>query len=174
MRVSRSFLAISLLCTFLLAVGCSAPDEEQNELIRFPADSFENLLTIGNVTLDTETSSDGNGSLRILFEEGETIPLYTCGDLDVEDAIITYYAEVRSEQLNGIAYLEMWCDFEGGETYFSRGLDMPFTGSADWTTLKTPFLLKEGQNPTNIRLNLVVEGSGMIWIDKIRLLRSPH
>jgi hypothetical protein len=38
----------------------------------------------------------------------------------------------------------------------------------------TPFFLEAGQKPDLIRLNLVVNGTGTVWIDDIRLLRQPH
>ncbi|MCH7556135.1 MAG: hypothetical protein IIB56_01620 [Planctomycetes bacterium] len=49
----------------------------------------------------------------------------------------------------------------------------PLTGTTDWTTEKIPFLLKKGQNPDNVKLNLVIDGKGTVWIDDIRLLKGP-
>jgi len=41
-----------------------------------------------------------------------------------------------------------------------------------WDT-EIPFLLHEGENPDNFKLNLVVGGKGTVWIDDIRLLKGP-
>lgn len=42
-----------------------------------------------------------------------------------------------------------------------------------WTTVETPFFLQKGQNPDNIKLNLVVNGKGTVWIDDIKLIKGP-
>ncbi len=47
------------------------------------------------------------------------------------------------------------------------------TGTTNWTTMETPFFLKKGENPDNIKLNLVIKGKGTVWIDDIRLLKAP-
>jgi hypothetical protein len=33
--------------------------------------------------------------------------------------------------------------------------------------------LKKGQNPDNVKLNLVIDGKGIAWIDDIWLLKAP-
>jgi hypothetical protein len=48
----------------------------------------------------------------------------------------------------------------------------PLTGTTDWTTAETPFLLKRGENPDNVKLNLVIDGKGTVWIDDIRLMNG--
>jgi hypothetical protein len=75
--------------------------------------------------------------------------------------------------MDGQAYLEMMCHFPGKGEFFSRGLMNPLTGTTDWMTIETPFLLKMGENPDNVKLNLVVNGTGTVWIDDIRLLKGP-
>ncbi len=66
----------------------------------------------------------------------------------------------------------MWCHFPGRGEYFSKGLMNPLTGTTDWTTEEIPFLLKRGENPDNVKLNLVIDGKGTVWIDDIRLLKG--
>jgi hypothetical protein len=58
-------------------------------------------------------------------------------------------------------------------TAFSRALQAPLTGSNEWSTQSTPFLLRQGDNPDNAKLNLVVNGTGTVWIDDIRLIMAP-
>ena len=94
------------------------------------------------------------------------------GPIDVENARLIYQAKVRTAGLEGKTYLEMWCHLAGRGEFFSRGLHSALTGSTEWTTLETPFLLRAGERPDAVRLNLVVTGSGTVWIDDIRLLRS--
>jgi hypothetical protein len=38
---------------------------------------------------------------------------------------------------------------------------------------ETPFFLKKGENPDNVKINLVVNGKGSVWIDDIRLVKAP-
>ena len=50
-----------------------------------------------------------------------------------------------------------------------RHVEQPVTGSTDWTSQQTPFRLEAGQNPENLRLNLVIDGSGVVWIDDLEV-----
>ena len=67
----------------------------------------------------------------------------------------------------------MWCCFPGKGEFFSKGLLQPLAGTVDWVTLEAPFLLKESEKPDNIKLNLVIDGRGTVWIDDIRLIKRP-
>ncbi|MGZ3536392.1 MAG: hypothetical protein ACXU9K_14330, partial [Thermodesulfobacteriota bacterium] len=125
------------------------------------------------VQFDKEVSSDGNGSLKITATEPTVVRLFELGDIDVENARLIYQAKVRTEGVEGQVYLEMWCHFAGKGEYFSRGLQTPLTGTTNWTTEETPFFLKKGENPDNVKLNLVINGKGTAWIDDIRVLKGP-
>ena len=103
----------------------------------------------------------------------QTFRLFEVANPGVERCVVTYRAKLKSENLVGRAYLEMWCGFPGQGEAFSRGLDNTLTGSNDWTTHQTPFFLKAGEKPELIRLNLVVEGSGKVSIKDIELLTAP-
>ncbi|MHC4111267.1 MAG: DUF4190 domain-containing protein [Planctomycetota bacterium] len=154
----------------------STPDAiEETELKAFPLDDTEGLITLSGVTIDKQISSDGNGSLRIEETEPTTVRLFETGNIDVENARLIYRALLRTENLQGKAYLEMWCHFPGGGEYFSKGLHAALIGSTgtSWTIKEIPFILKKGQNPDNVKLNLVIEGRGTVWIDDIRLLKGP-
>ena len=150
------------------------PDEiAVTELRRFALDNTEGLITQSGVSIDKQISSDGNGSLRIEATESTTISLFETGDIDIESARLIYQAEVRTENVEGQVYLEMLCRFPFKGEFFSRGLIEPLTGTTNWTTVETPFLLKKGENPDNVKLNLVIDGKGTAWIDDIRLLKAP-
>ncbi len=164
------YFAVTLIA---LLTGCSHVSSAVTGLKHYPIQDLEGVLTRSDVALDPEISSDGNGSLRVSVEQASTIRLYETGDLDVENARLTYQAKLRTENLEGRAYLEMWCQFSGRGEYFSRDLKSPLTGTVDWSAEETPFFLKRGENPDNIKLNLVVEGKGTVWIDDIRLLKAP-
>jgi len=67
----------------------------------------------------------------------------------------------------------MWCHFPGKGEFFSRALQSPLSGSNEWTSQETPFFLKKGENPDNIKINVVVNGKGTVWIDDIHLVKAP-
>jgi hypothetical protein len=165
-----------ILCLIVLALiclsGCQSGSVEATEIAVFPVDSAAGILTKSNAQTDREISNDGNGSVRLTATEPTTFRLYETGDLDIENARLIYQAKVRTDDVDGQVYLEMWCQFDGRGEYFSRALHAPISGTVDWTSQQTPFLLKRGENPDNIRLNLVVDGTGTAWIDDIRLVKS--
>lgn len=165
-------LALCVAMVFVV-VGCSKPSKQVGELKKFPIDNLNGLITLSGVQIDKEISSDGNGSLRITTTEPMVVRLFEVGDIDVENARLIYQAKVRTEGVEGQVYLEMWCHFSGKGEFFSRGLQTPLTGTTDWTTEETPFFLKKGENPDNVKLNLVINGKGTAWIDDIRLLKGP-
>ena len=148
------------------------PASTLTELRSFPLDDKEGLITKIGIQIDNDISSDGNGSLRIETAEPTTIRLFETGDIDIENARLIYQADVRTENVEGKVYLEMLCHFSGKGDFFSKGLLNPLTGTTDWTTAETPFLLKKGENPDNVKLNLVIDGKGNAWIDNIRLLKG--
>ena len=141
-------------------------------VIAYPLDNTEGLITQSGVSFDKAISSDGRGSLRIDATGPTTVRLFETGDVDIEYARLIYQARLRSENVEGRAYLEMWCHFPGKGEFFSKGLMTPVTGTTAWTTAETPFFLKNGENPDNVKLNLVIDGKGIVWIDDIRLLKG--
>ena len=172
MEMRKSVPLIYAMMIFVL-VGCSKPAQQVVELKRFPLDSLEGVITQSGVQIDKEVSSDGNGSLRITATEPTVVRLFELGDINVENARLIYQAKLRTQGAEGQVYLEMWCRFPGKGEFFSRGLQTPLTGTTNWTTEETPFFLKKGENPDNVKLNLVIDGKGTAWIDDIRLLKAP-
>jgi hypothetical protein len=162
---------VVLFSFLVMFTGCSA-SAEVAEVKRFPLDNLEGVLTRSGVSLDRAISSDGGGSVRIVATEPTVVRLFETGDIDVENARLIYQAKVRTEGIKGRAYLEMWCHFSGKGEYFSRGLQSPVSGSTEWTTVETPFFLNAGENPDNVKLNLVIDGSGTAWVDDIRLVKG--
>jgi hypothetical protein len=67
----------------------------------------------------------------------------------------------------------MWCRLPGRGEFFSKGLQQGVKGTTDWSSYETPFILKAGQRPDLIKLNLVGEGAGTVWIKEVELLRTP-
>ena len=99
--------------------------------------------------------------------------LFEINTINVESARLTYQAKLRTKDMDGQVYLEMWCGFADKGEFFSRSLQSPLTGTNDWITVETPFFLEEGQNPDIVKLNLIVDGKGTAWIDDVRILAGP-
>lgn len=162
-------ISLVLLCLLTVAVACSERPAPTVELKHFPLDALEGLKAQTGVFLDSEISADGTASIRIDTDQPVTIPLYEFEDVNVDDAVLMYQARVRTHNMHGEVYLEMWCGFNGKGEFFSRDLETPLTGTTNWSIESTPFYLQKGQKPDYIKLNLVVNGRGSAWIDDIRL-----
>ena len=172
--IYTNILIIILILPLLLFSGCSASNKESGaEVIKkYSLDTLDELIVSKNVELDKVATSDGNGSLKITAEKQKVVTLFETGDVDVENARLIYRARLKSNTLAGKAYLEFWCSFSGKGEYFSRGLNSAISGTSDWVELETSFFLKKGENPDNIKLNLVINGKGTVWIDEIELIKS--
>jgi hypothetical protein len=164
-------MTVALVAALLAA--CSDKGAEPEELARFSLNDGSLVQALENVFYDQARSADGGGSIRVECTEPTTVRLIETDQIDIEQARLIYQAMVRVERLEGRAYLEMWCSFPGAGEYFSRDLATPIEGPTDWTREETWFFLKKGQRPDRIKLNLVVEGTGTLWIDDIRLLKAP-
>jgi len=143
------------------------------EVKHFALNSVEDVRATTGVSFDRQTSSVGKGSIRVDAAEPMIVPLFEVADVSIENAVLIYQASLQSEKLDGKAFLEMWVRVPGKGEFFSRSLDRPITGTTSWMTIATPFFLQAGQKPDLIRLNLVVQGKGRVWIDDIHLKRAP-
>jgi len=170
--IKRSVLYFT--CLFMVfAAACPAKYVETIDIKHYPIDSLEGIITKSGVQMDEKITRDGNGSLRITASKPTTVRLYETGDIDIENARLIYQAKLRTEGVEGQVYIEMWCHFPGKGEFFSRALQSPLSGSNEWTSQETPFPLKKGENPDNVKINLVVNGKGSVWIDDIRLIKAP-
>ncbi|OPY01107.1 MAG: hypothetical protein A4E60_01880 [Syntrophorhabdus sp. PtaB.Bin047] len=171
--MKRACFAIAVLltlCSFL--AGCGEKEAPRTVKV-YPLDNMEGVLTQSNVTFDPAVSVDKRGSLRVDAPSPTTVRLFEVRDVDVDKARLTYQARLKTRDFQGKVYLEMWCVFTGKGEYFSRALETSVTGTTDWVTQETPFFLKKGQRPDVVRLNLVVDGKGTVWIDDVKLVRGP-
>jgi hypothetical protein len=157
----------------IIVCGCLAGQAAAEELKSFPTDSMDGIITRTDVTIDKDVSSTGKGSVKVTASEPRTVRLFETGPIDLDNARLIYKAKLRTDNVKGQAYLEMWCSFPGKGEFFSRGLQSPVSGTNEWTTVETPFFLKTGEKPDNVKLNLVINGTGTVWIDDVKLLEGP-
>lgn len=168
------FIFISTSVSLLIFGMQCVQKTEKTELIKqYLISDLNGLVDSVGVTLDNEITADGNGAFRLTTEHPRTFRLYETGDIDIEEARLLYSAKVRTENVDGYAYIELWCRFLGKGEFYSRALQTRLKGNNDWVVQETPFFLKKGENPVNVRLNLVINGSGTVWIDDITILKAP-
>lgn len=171
-RIKLAGLCFLCFLVFFV-VGCSKERAEKVvEIKHYPVDNLDGIIHKTDVVIDKEISSDGNGSLKISTEMPSVIPLYETGNIDIKHPRLIYQAKVRTEDVDGQVFIEMWCHFAGQGEYFSRAIQSSLTGTNEWASQETPFLLESGQNPDNVKLNIVIKGKGTVWIDDIHLLKS--
>jgi hypothetical protein len=158
----------------LASGGCRTRAAEPVVVGRFPADDLEGVVDASETSLDAQVSSDGKGSIRIEARQPKTVRLFEVRGFEAEDAKLLYRARLKAANVSGKAYLEMLCHFPDGREFFSRGLEDPLSGTAGWTTREIPFFLEKGERPDLVRLNVVVEGTGTVWVDELQLAVVPR
>jgi len=171
--MSRKRLFLGMFFLIMAAGFSGSAADEETVLIHHSLDSLEGIVSQPGLRIDRGMSAEGGGSLRVTAEKPVVIQLIVTGDIKAEKARLIYRAKLRTRKITGRVYLEMWCRFPGKGEFFSRGLHSPLSGSTEWVSREICFILKQGEDPDRIRLNLVIDGTGMVWIDDLYLLRSP-
>lgn len=173
MVIKHKFYYILFILVFLVP-ACDKNSDEGELLASFPLDSIEGVITRDGVKFDNTFSADGSGSLKITVTGDRVVQLFETGNLEVENSTLYYRAKIKTEKLSGQAYLMMLCSFTGKGEFFSKGLGTVKSGNMDWSTAETPFYLKKGGNPDNIKLQIVINGVGTVWIDDIKLIKAVN
>jgi serine/threonine protein kinase len=128
-------------------------------------------------TSDKPITQDGvsveKDGWRIQTTEQRTVRLFEVVNPNIEDCQVLYRAKLKCENLNGTAYLEMLCRFPDGGEAFSKDLLHTLRGTIDWSSYETPFFLQKGERPDLIKLNVVIEGTGTVWIKDVSLRKTP-
>ena len=170
----HKFFSLILICITCVVAACGTLVEKKSgSLVEFDIESIADEAGLEEVEIDREIFADGNESLKISTDKPLVIQLANTGDSDIEDALLIYRAKIRTEDLKGKVYLEMWCSFKGKGQFFSKAIENALTGTNNWTVQEAPFILKKGENPDDIKLNIVISGKGTVWLDNLELLRKP-
>ena len=64
---------------------------------------------------------EGNGWV-VNSEGNQTVRLFEVAGLQLEQCLLTYRAQMKTEALSGRAFLEMWCRLPGRGEFFSKGV----------------------------------------------------
>jgi len=171
-QATRAVLVLLLSTAAALTPGCGGKERAEEVLWSAPVTSLEGVISRDCVDFDAETTSDGNGSIRMVAKDPTTARLFEIQNPGVDNARLIYRAKLKTREVAGDVYLEMWCRVPGSGEYFSRGLHAPITGTTDWTSQEIYFFLEKRQAPDLVKLNLVMTGSGTAWIDEVALLKG--
>lgn len=130
-------------------------------------------FTTSDPTISRDAIVARQDAWHVDSHQEQTIRLFEVANPNVEQCMLTYRAQLKTENMQGRAYLEMWCRLPGRGEFFSKGLHQAAKGTNDWSSHEIPFYLKRGQKPDLLKLNLVVEGKGKVWIREVELLSTP-
>lgn len=124
-------------------------------------------------TITKEAIVSSEGGWLVDVGESQTIRLFEIEIEDIGNCMLTYRAKLKSEDVRGRSFLEMWCRIPGRGEFFSKGFQNALKGTNDWASYEVPFYLKRGQQSDLIKLNLTIEGGGKVWIKNIELSYTP-
>ncbi|MEM9658203.1 MAG: hypothetical protein AAF961_07570, partial [Planctomycetota bacterium] len=115
----------------------------------------------------------GAAAWRINAADSRTVRMFALNPPVLEDCVLTYRVRMATDNVEGRVFLEMRCRFSDQEAVLSRGFHHAVSGSNDWDVYETPLLLRQGQIPEKIELNLVIEGGGTVRISAAELIATP-
>ena len=154
----RFFIILTLV--FNLAPVHAAP------LVAF---GCENLSGISPAfSLDKETKYKGESSICVDAASPCRVTAAQFDGPQKENFTLHSSAMVKTDLNPGAFIFELVVLFDGGY-YYSRAIDQRIVGKKDWQEVTADFLFKEGQTPEKVFVNLIIEGSGKVWIDDIKL-----
>ena len=176
--MKRKFYFITILLFTITTLNYKTLAQEEIEL-DLPISNINEIITQSGVEIDNKISKDDNGSLLVNAQNPITVELFDLDQENFRNKRLTYKAQMRSEDLKatdamrGISYLELIALFPDGEELISRGPRVPISGTTDWRPVETVLYVDKGNTPEKIKLNLIVEGEGKVWIDNIKLEALP-
>ncbi len=110
-----------------------------------------------------------NGGWKLTADKTQTVRLFEIPDPTLKPGRFFYRAKLKTENVKGRAYLEMWVRIPGMGESFSKGFHNALSGDNGWAEYEIPFLLLKGQHPDLVKLNVTIEGGGTVWIKDIEL-----
>jgi hypothetical protein len=139
-----------------------------------PAGPPRKLGAVGRETAAVSEAARWEGNeLRIGATAAETIRLLEIPVETKDQCRLECRFQLRSEDVAGDVYPEMWCRVRGMGECFSKGLQYKLRGTNNWISCELPFYLKQNQYIEHVKLNLVFSGEGRAAIRDIELFETP-
>ena len=157
----------------LSALHCSGPLSAPQVLYQNKLESLDGLLTRAGITLETQ-AWQGRAGIRIDVHGSTGIRLAEVQTRGAAAVVLTYRGHMRSANLTGRAYLEMRCTPSGNRELVSRALDAAVSGTTEWVTQVTRLSLGNEPLAQTVRLNVQVEGSGIVWVQNVLLAQASQ
>jgi hypothetical protein len=160
MKTTPRLLLVAAAAVLAAGLAIGAAAEVGGRTV--PLESPAQLGT--TIAADPEVKREGKASIRVQTRWPTTVCLAEIDDIETDDTTLVFRAQLKAQELEGQAYLEMWVHLEEG-AYYSRGVLAAVRDTTDWQSAETPFQLKPGQVARKVTLNLVVKGKGTVWVD---------
>jgi hypothetical protein len=154
----------------LSALHCSGAPQV---LYHNKLESLDGLLTRDGVTLETQ-AWQGRAGIRIAAHGPTSVCLAEVQTKGAEVVVLTYRGHLRATKLTGRAYLEMRCSIPGKGELVSRALDAAVAGTSEWVTQVTRLSLGNEPRAQTVRLNVQIEGSGVVWVSNVLLAQAAR
>lgn len=120
------------------------------------------------------TSDGGTSVFKITNPPTQRTILFQIDNPEISSEKIAYKTKIRPENLEGEAFIEMLCYFKNKGEFFSRALTEKITGTDGWKETETYFHFTDGLKPESIRLNVIIEGKGTVYVDTIFLYQTLY
>ena len=131
-------------------------------------------FTTDDPTISQDNVEVADGGWKITANGPQTERLFEVPMPPMNAGPFFYRAKLKTENVKGRAYLEMWVRFPGQGEFFSKGFHLALSGTNGWAEYEIPFLLEKGQQPDLVKLNLAIEGGGTVWIKDAELRGRPQ
>lgn len=138
-----------------------------------PGTTVMRKFTTEDKVLTKDIVTQEKDGWKITVKNPQSVKLFEVANPGVDDCTVFYRAKIKTENIQGKAYLEMWLRFPGKGEFFSKGLHMTVTGTTDWSSYEIPFFLKKGEQPDLIKVNVMVDGTGTLHMKEIELVKGP-
>lgn len=157
----------------LAAVGGCGPGGSRT-LASWPLDDLQGLLDTDGLSADATLSADGRASIRVDADRARVVRLVEfTPPPGLENRLLVARARMRPVLRNGRAYLQMWVRVPGRDEQPGRDLKLAYARTRDFADAGAQVRLEKGMAPDRVRIDLVIEGIGKVWLDDLRLLAEP-
>jgi uncharacterized protein (TIGR03067 family) len=146
-----------------------------------PKGRLINSFGLGFRPITRDGITEDDGAWKIDATRERFVRLYEVKP-PVEECVIYVRAKMKSSNLQGRAYLEMWSRMPLGGEYFSKGLTSTVMGTTDWKSVEIPFFLQKDERPDLLKLGIEIEPNASrervespetVWIKDIELWQAP-